>query len=179
MSKNLPSYLIIHHTGGTDLDPLADTSHHTFEVVDGWHKSLGWGKIGYHYFIEKDGKVTQGRQDNEEGAHTKGYNLKSLGICLAGNFDATKPTTAQTEALRTLLKAKVKQYNVLPARIVPHRVFAAKSCYGKHLSDTWAQDLIKEVTPPKPPVPVVSNDQIRDAIRKKMAEVDVLLGQIK
>lgn len=139
---NKPTKLIIHHTGGTNADPLADTSHHTFKDVDSYHKSLGWGGCGYHYFIEKDGKVTQGRKDSEEGAHTIGQNTSSLGICLAGNFDLTLPTQAQEDALRDLLKQKTKEHNI--SQILPHRAFAKKSCYGKKLSDTWASDLVND-----------------------------------
>lgn len=139
---NTPKYLIVHHTGGTDTDPLADTSNHTFAIVDEWHKQKGWGKIGYHYFIDKQGVLTQGRADNEEGAHTIGYNLQSLGICLAGNFDATMPTEAQIVTLRNLLAVKTKQYAIPLENIVPHRFASGKTCYGKLLADDWARRLL-------------------------------------
>lgn len=139
---NQPEYLIVHHTGGTDANPLADTSEHTFAIVDEYHKSLGWGKIGYHYFIDKTGLLTQGRQDNEEGAHTIGYNLKSLGICLAGNFDLTLPTEAQINTLRNLLVIKAKQYAIPLEKIVPHRFASPKTCYGKLLADDFARKLL-------------------------------------
>lgn len=142
---NVPKYLIVHHTGGTDADPLADTSNHTFEIVDEYHKSLGWGKIGYHYFIDKKGKITMGRNDDEVGAHTIGKNTMSLGICLAGNFDATLPTEAQKNALGILLKKKTIEYKISPEDICPHREFANKTCYGKKLHNMWAEDLIREV----------------------------------
>lgn len=139
---NTPEYLIVHHTGGTDLDPLADTSSHTFAIVNDWHVQKGWGKIGYHYFIDKTGLLTQGRADNEEGAHTIGYNTKSLGICLAGNFDATLPTEAQKISLAKLLTDKSKQYAIPLEKIVPHRFCASKTCYGKLLGDDWARRLL-------------------------------------
>lgn len=139
---NRPSKIIVHHTGGTESNPLADTSSHTFKVIDDYHRSLGWGKIGYHYFIEKDGKVTQGRQDTEVGAHTIGQNDTSLGICLAGNFDSTMPPKAQIASLRGLLLEKTQQYGV--TQILPHRAFSSKTCYGRKLSDTWASELIKK-----------------------------------
>lgn len=145
---NRPNYLIVHHTGGTDQDPLADTSHHTFEIVDNWHRQL-WNFrsslghfIGYHYFIDKTGKVTQGRADYDEGAHTKGYNTQSIGICLAGNFDSTKPTKAQTDALRSLLLQLMNKHHIAAENIVPHRKFANKTCYGRNLTDSWARDLV-------------------------------------
>lgn len=165
---NKPEYLIVHHTGGTDANPLADTSHHTFKIVDDYHKSLGWGGIGYHYFIELDGKVTQGRKDDADGAHTIGYNQKSLGICLAGNFDATMPSAAQINALTALLKQKMAQYSIPPEKIVPHRHFASKTCYGKHLSDDWARNLVSK-----------SNTEIIVEIENHLAQVSTLLSQLK
>src|SRR3990167_3950043 len=143
---NKPEFLIVHHTGGTNADALADTSHHTFEMVKQYHLSLGWEDIGYHYFIEKDGKLTAGRAENYHGSHTVGYNQKSLGICLAGNFDATLPTWEQTEALRTLLKTLQIKYSIPTDKIVPHREFANKTCYGRRLNDQWARDLLTAPT---------------------------------
>lgn len=145
---NEVKYLIVHHTGGTDSNPLADSSNQTFKIVDDYHKerfkfisSMGH-YIGYHYFIEKDGTLTQGRSDDEEGAHAVGYNKQSLGICLAGNFDATLPSDAQIRVLRDLLKKKMKDYGVPLKNIVPHRTFANKTCYGRKLPDDWAQSIL-------------------------------------
>lgn len=146
---NRPEYLIIHHTGGTDANPLADTSHHTFEIVDDHHRRL-WNFrsslghfIGYHYFIDLSGKVTQGRADYDEGAHTRGMNRKSIGICLAGNFDlADEPSKAQVEALRSLMIRLVNKHNIKLENIVPHRRFSNKTCYGQKLADDWAQSLL-------------------------------------
>src|SRR3990167_2696425 len=143
MYSNKPDKLIVHHTGGTDANLLADTSHHTFKIVDDFHRAKGWGKIGYHYFIEKSGKLTQGRADNEEGAHTIGQNRTSLGVCRAGNFDAPLPTPEQVDTLRKLLKEKCAQYSIPAAQIFPHRHFSSKSCYGKNLTHDWARALVE------------------------------------
>ena len=145
---NKPIYLIVHHFGGTDANPLADTSNQTFEIVNEYHKSLWNFKsslgfyTGYHYIIEKDGSLHQGRADTDTGAHTIGYNNQSLGIALAGNFDFSDPTPAQVAALQKLLVVKSQQYSIAPENIVPHRKFAAKSCYGSRLSDDWARNLV-------------------------------------
>lgn len=145
---NIPLYLIIHHTGGSDQNPLQDSSEFTFEQCNQLHKdkfnmvsSLGF-YIGYHYYISKDGITKQGRADTDEGAHTIGQNLSSIGICLAGNFDATDPTPAQIVSLQTLLNQKVIQYSIPILNIVPHRHFANKTCYGKNLADNWASLLV-------------------------------------
>ena len=137
-------FIIVHHTGGSGADPMADTSHHKVSTVNNWHKHIGFpiSKLGYYvgytYFIDKTGLVTQCRMHSERGCHTIGYN-DCIGICLAGNFDATLPSKEQTEALRELL-LRIGKNSI----IVPHRKFAPhKSCYGSKLSDTWAADLIK------------------------------------
>jgi N-acetylmuramoyl-L-alanine amidase len=145
---NKPEYIIVHHTGGTDADPLADTSYHTLEIVDAYHKSLGWNGIGYNWFVEKTGLLRKGRDEKLTGAHTIGYNNKSIGICLAGNFDATFPTTKQIETLKKLLEDKSLEYGITIDKIVPHRKFAKKTCYGVNLSDTWASDLLKNIDIP-------------------------------
>ena len=71
---NNPEYIIVHHTGGTDANPLADTSNQTAAIIKSWHLQKGWSDIGYNWVIEKDGKIVQGRSENVEGAHTVGYN---------------------------------------------------------------------------------------------------------
>jgi hypothetical protein len=161
-TKNKINWIIIHHTGGTELDPLADTSNHTFEIVNAWHRndphvwlghysSLGFA-IGYHYFIDKTGKLTQGRKDGEQAAHTKGYNNNltdpddnsAIGICLAGNFDVTFPTKEQTDTLKKLLNEKRKEHIIPRDRIVPHNRFSKKTCYGRNLDPMWASNLTVE-----------------------------------
>lgn len=143
-----PQYIFVHHTGGSDANPLQDSSGFTFQQCDELHKqrfdlisSLG-SYVGYQYYIEKDGSVHQARKDDEEGAHTIGYNFNSIGICLAGNFDATLPTNAQIDALRTLLQQKTAQWGIPLTNIHPHRWAANKTCYGTKLSDTWASELL-------------------------------------
>jgi len=138
---NTKEFLIVHHTGGTNFNPLLDTSHHTFEMVKAWHIAKGWDTIGYHYFIEKNGKIWHGRPDNSEGAHALGYNLKSIGICLAGNFDLTLPTQEQINSLKTLLSTLREKYNIPLEKIVPHRAFSNKTCYGSKLPDNWARSM--------------------------------------
>ena len=61
-----PKHIVVHHSA----------SNANFAQVNAYHKqrwgfksSLGY-YAGYHYFIEKDGKLTQARKDTEEAAHT-------------------------------------------------------------------------------------------------------------
>lgn len=141
--NNYPELLIIHHGGGTNAQPLLDTSNQTAQIYEAYHLSKGWDGLGYQYVIHKNGDIWKGRPEHRNGAHTVGYNEKSIGICLTGNFDATMPTAQQIVSLTNLMKDVMTRYTIKD--IVPHRKFANKTCYGKNLSDTWAKNLINEI----------------------------------
>lgn len=142
---NFPKSIIIHHSGGTDANPLLDTSHHTAKTMESWHLQKGWEGLGYNYVIHKDGAIWRGRPEHYHGGHAGKENRRSIGICLSGNFDATMPTQEQIEAIKWLLEDILGRHpNLTKDDIVPHRKFANKSCPGKNLSDTWARDLLKQ-----------------------------------
>ena len=58
---NKPLFIILHHSGGTDANPLEDTSNQTVSDINEWHKERGFPvssmgfHVGYQYVIEKDG----------------------------------------------------------------------------------------------------------------------------
>lgn len=82
----------------------------TAKDIDRWHRERGFLKIGYHYVIRRDGTVEKGRPIKEPGAHAKGHNRHSIGICLIGGVkaDGETPqfnfTSAQMESLNQLVK---------------------------------------------------------------------------
>ncbi len=83
--------------------------------IDQWHKDRGWKGIGYHYVIRRDGSIENGRHPDEVGAHVRGWNKQSLGICLIGGVDKdNKPennfTEAQFKSLEHLLVVTSKMY---------------------------------------------------------------------
>ena len=53
-----------------------------------WHREKGWTTIGYHVVIRRDGTIEYGRNFGTRGAHVRGYNNKSLGVCLIGGVDS-------------------------------------------------------------------------------------------
>jgi len=100
---NKPKTIIIHHTAVKSDKPQ-------FNAVNNYHKkldfplsSLGY-YVGYHWFIERGGTVIRARADKDEGAHTLGgWNKKSIGICMAGDFSLETPSEAQIASLRSLM----------------------------------------------------------------------------
>ena len=54
----------------------------TVEQIRDWHvNGNGWRDIGYHFVIYLDGSVHKGRPIEEVGAHCRGHNANSIGIC--------------------------------------------------------------------------------------------------
>ena len=97
-----------------------------------WHLSNGWSDIGYHYVIELDGKVVEGRPVELVGAHCVGQNKFSIGICYIGgmNKSMSKPkdtrTEEQKESIVKLIKKLRGRYGDLT--IHGHNEFANKAC---------------------------------------------------
>lgn len=93
--------------------------------INKMHIARGFKKIGYHYVVRLDGTVETGRKENEIGAHAKGYNANSIGVCYVGGLtsDGKTPkdtrTHAQKSALKKLLLTLKQRYP--DARIVGHR----------------------------------------------------------
>jgi len=94
-----------------------------------WHtKERGWSDIGYHYVIKLDGTIQLGRPLEKIGAHVKGYNSHSIGICYIGGKGGDTRTDAQKATLESLL---YELKDIYPdAEILGHRDFpgVTKSC---------------------------------------------------
>jgi len=98
------------------------------------HKTRGFRTIGYHFYIRRSGEVSRHRHLLEVGAHARGYNRCSIGICYEGGLSAVdgRPadtrTAEQKAALRELLG---RLHRLFPkALIVGHRDLpgVAKAC---------------------------------------------------
>ncbi|KAK3910581.1 Peptidoglycan-recognition protein 2, partial [Frankliniella fusca] len=72
------------------------------------HKAYGWGDIGYGFLIGGDGLIFEGQGWHKEGAHTYGYNKKSIGVAFMGDFSERRASAAQIGALRALLRCGVE-----------------------------------------------------------------------
>ena len=88
------------------------------------HKARGFYDIGYHFYIRKDGTMTQHRKLLEVGAHARPYNRCSIGICYEGGLDEHgKPYNTMTAEQETRLVDLFRNLKSLfpKAKIVGHR----------------------------------------------------------
>lgn len=112
--------------------------------IDKWHKDRGWSGVGYHDIIRRNGVPEQGRDENATGAHAKGYNSISVGICLVGgiNENGSPENNFTDEQFKTLIRL-LRFYRALfpKAAIIGHNnVNPHKACpsfdVGKWLKET-------------------------------------------
>lgn len=118
-----------------------------------WHRQRGWLDIGYHKVIRRDGTVEDGRPLHAQGAHARGFNDVSIGICLVGGINARgKPannyTTEQLTALAALLDSLQMRHpraNVLGHRDLPN---VAKACPCFDVKPWYARLRKGDASPP-------------------------------
>lgn len=78
--------------------------------IDRWHREQGFAGIGYNYVIDLDGTIEVGRPLTMAGAHCKGWNKRSIGICYIGGLDANgRPADTRTLAQKVSLHNLVEQ----------------------------------------------------------------------
>ena len=104
------SLLVVHCSDTNNNENLSAVDIHKM------HLEFGWNGIGYHKIINRTGKIENGRPEYWIGAHVKGKNDISLGVCLIGKNNFTKKQFASLE--RVLKKWKIAYPD---AKIVGHR----------------------------------------------------------
>jgi len=102
------SVIVVHHSA---------TDNGSAESFRSYHKSRGWDDIGYHFVVTNgsggpDGEIQKGRALGKQGAHAKGRNSNSVGICLVAT---DKFTVAQQDALIVLLAEMCQKYKIQPS----------------------------------------------------------------
>lgn len=106
---------IIIHCSSSDHD-----RHDNIKSIRSWHLEKGWRDIGYHYFINKSGHVAFGRKIKTIGAHCRGENKDSIGICLSGNIHFTE---FQYHSCQLLIKNLMHIFDLDENDIRPHNVY--------------------------------------------------------
>ena len=122
--------LVVHHS-----DSKAATTKKS--NIESWHKQRGFTQIGYHKVVEGDGKIVDGRPESSQGAHAKGANLETLGVCVVGEFETEMPSQKQIDSLVKVLTDWCKKYKLNSTSIYGHYNVPGgttdTSCPGKNM----------------------------------------------
>ena len=98
------------------------------------HLQRGFAEVGYHFYVRRTGEVIACRPLDRIGAHARGWNDRSIGICYEGGLEedgtpADTRTYEQKIALIDLLRRLREAYP--KARILGHyelSPYIKKSC---------------------------------------------------
>ena len=131
--------ITVHHSA----EPTSDLGQQTTaEVADRLRRiqrfqmrEWGFGDVGYHFLIDPQGRVWQGRPMEWQGAHSDGdNNIANIGICLLGNFDAERPTAKALRSLEQLIAALGQRHGIPRSRVFGHDHWKATECPGTYLN---------------------------------------------
>ncbi len=130
------NYLAIHASGGPDTQ--------TPEEIANYHiRNNGWGGIGYHFLIAKDGTVYYVGDIQTARANIANLNEQVIGICLIGNFTgASQPSAEQLDSAHKLCDFFISDYPQLPNIKSWDTVYGHKELPGQSTEcpgDNWAQ----------------------------------------
>ena len=147
VNRNTTKNIILHHRAGNG----------DAESIHALHLTWGWTGFGYHFYVRKDGSVYNGRPIGTVGAHCKGQNSYSVGVCFEGNFENEKMSDAQKKAGKELISYIKRIYP--NAEVKRHKDFDSTACPGKNFPFdeikkgasasaklTSAKDIIRELS---------------------------------
>jgi LysM repeat protein len=116
-------YIVIHHSGTANGNPKGMDRYHREE------RRMENG-LAYHFIIGngrgmEDGEIAIGQRwrNQFDGGHlaSRVLNQSSLGICLVGNFDESRPTEKQMESLEVLTAYLLSRCDLPPAAVRTHQ----------------------------------------------------------
>jgi N-acetylmuramoyl-L-alanine amidase len=125
----------------------SDSTWGTSEDINRWHLERGWDGIGYHYVItngrakstdsykeQDDGLIEKGRPVEKTGAHVRGHNSDSIGVCLIGTHWFT--SRQLYKSLPTLLATLMYQHKIDADNIFGHyELDKGKTCPNMNIEE--------------------------------------------
>ncbi len=129
--------ITVHHAAidNSDLLSAADVKR---RLVNIRHEHINrkpepFGDIGYHFVIDPQGRIWEGRSLAYQGAHVADQNEHNVGIMLLGDFTRQTPTPQQTASLDSFVAQQMRRFSVPVTRVFTHRELGKSACPGANL----------------------------------------------
>ncbi|XP_055851971.1 peptidoglycan-recognition protein LB-like [Episyrphus balteatus] len=128
-------YVIVHHTASPPACYTHLACQNALRSMQRTHQLVnGWDDIGYNFLIGADGEIYEGRGFGVQGAHAPGYNYRSIGICLIGNWSDSVPPQEMLDKMKELINYGVEKGHIQRNyRLHGHGQVKATECPGKAL----------------------------------------------
>jgi hypothetical protein len=127
--------ITFHHSGDpkpfTTTD-FGETAQH-LEYVREYHRSRNFQDIGYHFAIDRVGRVWQLRSLKYQGQHVRYNNEHNIGVVVLGNFDKQAMSQAQKDKVRIFGALLRKQYGLPISRVYTHQEIVSTECPGDNM----------------------------------------------
>ncbi|GFW95058.1 peptidoglycan-recognition protein 2 [Trichonephila clavipes] len=124
-------HVFVHHTDGVTCSNQDTCSKVVRQIQNDHQKRKKYADIGYNFLVGGDGQIYEGRGWKAVGAHTQGYNSKSLGISFMGNFDKIEPSASMLNAMKNLIDCGMqKKFISATLQIHGHRDAKCTICPG-------------------------------------------------
>ncbi|CAH2052125.1 unnamed protein product, partial [Iphiclides podalirius] len=135
-------YVVIHHSYLPAACYTREACAGAMRSMQNFHQiTQGWVDIGYNFAVGGDGAVYEGRGWNAIGAHAVGFNVKSIGIVLIGDWRAKLPPGNELETVKRLISTGVQLGYIRPDyKLLGHRQVTPTECPGEALYreiSTW------------------------------------------
>jgi len=137
-----PKDIVLHHTAtkrstrrpfAVKLRNLQAFAQREDRLADGRRKP-SWPDLPYHYYIDWQGEVAEGRNVRFKGDTNTGYETAGhIQVVLEGHFDEERPTAAQMASLKALLRHLAQAWSIPLHTLSAHDELAATACPGRHL----------------------------------------------
>jgi hypothetical protein len=156
--------IVLHHSGEA-VHTTGDAKKRLDDSIRSWHMEAHyrWGDVAYHYIIDAQGVIYEGRPERFQGSSATKYDLdRKLLICVLGDYRSedemrqdgmtpeqirdhvtrygeVKPSSEARDAVVRLVAQKVRELGLSADAVRAHRQLAASTCPGHHLQK-WLED---------------------------------------
>jgi hypothetical protein len=128
------SHITLHHQG--EPFPAGKDPQLYLRNLQTWSRnSKHWLDIPYHYIIDLDGRIYEGRSIAYAGDTNTEYDPTGHALIeVVGNFEEVQPNQQQLDATADLMALLAMKYNIAPATIHGHKDYSAQTvCPGVNL----------------------------------------------
>jgi len=143
--KHLITHITLHHQG--EPFPKGKDPIQYLRNLQNWsRREKKWIDIPYHYIIDLDGKIYEGRNINYAGDTNTEYDPTGHALIeVVGNFEEVEPNEEQLDATVNLMTLLAIKFNVLADSIRGHKDYSSKTvCPGKNLYPYLENGYFKE-----------------------------------
>jgi len=130
---HVPKRFTLHHTAGLQTFSIEESIQEIRFIQEFHMEGRGWNDIGYHFLVDSEGHVFEGRPDYAIGAHVKGGNTGNLGVVFLGYYHPPNDHEIhmnQVDRLIELGKYLTQLFDFSALTLRGHRDYNSTACPG-------------------------------------------------